>query len=337
MEVSLLKKIVSKFNSRSLAVIVFVVGFSALAHAGQKTEDLLNKGSKLSPAVKQAMQDLVNEKAIEKDSFWTEEAIEKLQVGTFNKEQLLELRANSELSKQEVKDVMVLENDNLSKEHDKGDQDSLSDFGPSAAQGHATRPAPFLGALWVDIYQESPVMIKYKKEDQANSLRSMSFEVVTRWVSEGGSIVPHFVRANLVSPGQHGHSSSVGEFDIDSRHRKYVSNKYGSRMDYAQFFIGGIALHQTPVENYGALGGLASHGCIRHHELDADAMWNLIGEVPLKNVNIAVHREGAAVKFADGTEGTQTSGGFAGKVNTWLNRSIGCTRHGKGGCTNKWE
>ncbi len=202
---------------------------------------------------------------------------------------------------------------------------------------HHKRPSsPKAGSLYMDVYQESPVLIDYK--GNGNIVTEMSFAVVYMFVEEGGDVVPRFLRAHLVSTGAEGHRTSVGEFDIDSRHRYYVSNTYGSRMDYAQFFIGGIAIHETPKENYSVLGGPASHGCVRQHVKDADAMWNLIGNAldEDETVNIKVFKFGVDVTLPDGSSATDTYG-WGGLVNEWLNNSIACTRRGETGrCTSGW-
>lgn len=190
-------------------------------------------------------------------------------------------------------------------------------------QGRRARSENPRNELWVDVYQESPVTLKYIRsgesyrriKDIPEQTVPMSFAVVT--LIENG--VKKFVRAHLVSPGAEGHRSSVGTFDIDRRHRYYTSNTYGSRMDFAQFFIGGIALHQTDTGAYSALGGPASHGCIRHHKLDANAMWNIIGEAIEKEytVNIKVNNFGAAIASYTPQDLLTKS----------LNRSIVCTRY----------
>lgn len=230
-----------------------------------------------------------------------------------------------------------LESNNSESQHEMTLEEILAEMPSLSQKARKQRPAVTpAGALYIDVYQESPVLIDYK--GNGNETVNMSFEVVTKYLRSGQKVVPHFVRAHLVSTGASGHRTSIGEFNIDRRHRYYVSQTYGSRMDYAQFFIGGIALHQTDEDNYAKLGGPASHGCVRHHEKDADAMWELNGEAIENNnlINIKVYPFGEEVVLADGSGGTELSG-FGAQLNDWLNNSIACTRRGENTCTTSWQ
>jgi len=283
--------------------------------SAMSTQEVL-KSPNLNPKTRIELTALLARQEIQSWEQWSLSASEELLQGALlSEQQLLDLRANSEMTPDEIANEL------------------------SISKARSARPSRTrLGSLYVDFYQESPVLIDYKGE--GNEVVAMSFGVVYKYVSgANGKVVPHFVRAQLVSPGAAGHRSSVGEFNIDRRHRYYVSQTYGSRMDYAQFFIGGIALHETPSENYRKLGMPASHGCIRHHVKDADAMWNLIGDAREDGdtVNIKVYPFGAPVVLADGALGTETAG-MGEKLNTWLNNSIDCARRGvSSACSLSWE
>lgn len=293
-----------------------VLFLSILNLAAAKTTQELLSSKELSSLVKIELTHLLKQKKIQIGDEWAAAAVEEMQQNFWiTDRQILLLRKRAELSPEEI----------------------LNDLPISKAR--SARPSRArLGSLYMDIYQESPVLIDYRGE--GNEIVEMSFAVVYKYVTnEAGQVVPHFVRAQLVSTGASGHRSAVGEFNIDRRHRYYVSNTYGSRMDYAQFFIGGIALHETPSENYAQLGMPASHGCIRHHVKDADAMWNLIGDAREEGhpVNIKVYPFGAAVVLADASLGIEAEG-MGEKLNTWLNKSIECTRRGvTHSCSKSWE
>jgi lipoprotein-anchoring transpeptidase ErfK/SrfK len=302
---------------RGLNYFILVLSFNLglMAHS-TSTKELLASPD-ISLKVKKTLIKLHQKNEISLTSQWAKSAIESLaKKESANEEEVLSIRTNSELSFEELQ----------------------NDFPNMSEKARKARPTNTPdGALYVDFYQESPVLIDY--EGAGNVVKEMSFGVVYKYLKDSnGKIVPRFVRAQLVSPGAEGHRTSIGEFSIDSRHRYYVSQTYGSRMDYAQFFIGGIALHQTPEENYPKLGMPASHGCVRHHEFDADAMWNLIGDaLEEKNlVNVKVYPFSEVVVLADGSHATERVG-FGEQVNDWLSENIRCTRRNvHGACTKDW-
>ncbi|MEZ4815120.1 MAG: L,D-transpeptidase [Bdellovibrionota bacterium] len=309
------------FNLISTKGFLLFLLFSFTAVAETTTQKLI-EDNEVNAKTKSSLSELIDQQQIQLDTLWADSAEQVLKNQTLSASEILELRGNSELTINEIEKALAIEFPN--------------ELGNIKAR-HARPSAPRNGALYQDIYQESPVLIDYTGE--GNKVVKMSFAVVYKYLrDEDGKVNPHFVRAQLVSPGAAGHRSSVGEFDIDRRHRYYVSQTYGSRMDYAQFFIGGIAIHQTLVESYPKLGMPASHGCIRHHEYDADAMWNLMGETLEDGdmVNIKVYPFGVDVVLADGSSGTEQEG-MGAELNEWLNRSIECTRRGvSSSCTKSW-
>jgi hypothetical protein len=81
-----------------------------------------------------------------------------------------------------------------------------------------------------------------------------------------------------------------GTFRIYNRVLDHKSTKWGgSRMEFAQFFDGGIAIHATTEEHYHELGRRASGGCVRMYRRDAKIMWKLVEEVSLDQTRIIVY------------------------------------------------
>lgn len=303
--------------------ITFLLSVFVLQSAvAMKSKDLL-KDPAIDAITKKSISSLIEKNQIQMESEWAVAAEETLKNSTsLSEAKVLSIRESSELTVSEVQNALRLEENVI--------------FDEKARRPRPARPRE--GALYQDVYQESPVLIDYRGE--GNVVQEMSFAVVYKYLrDDDGVIRPHFVRAQLVSPGTAGHRTSIGEFNIDRRHRYYTSQTYGGRMDYAQFFIGGIAIHQTLEENYRKLGMPASHGCVRHHELDADAMWNLMGEALEDgyDVNIKVYPFGVNVILADGSSGTERVG-FGEQLNDWLNKNIECTRRGvKESCSKNWN
>ncbi len=303
-------------------LFTFLLFFTLMPFVYAVSTGELSSSGQISKETQQALLQLLEENKLTTLSEWSGAAVTELQTShDFSKAELLELRERSELTLSELRKSRFVDDELLNEK--------------------ARKPRPEMaeeGALYADFYQESPVLIDYLGD--GNQIKEMSFGVVYKYLRDASNkVVPHFVRAQLVSTGAQGHRTSTGEFNIDRRHRYYVSQTYGSRMNYAQFFIGGIALHQTDVEAYPKLGMPASHGCVRHHEYDADAMWNLMGDTLAESdmVNIKVYPFAAPVVLADSSLGTENIG-FGEKLNAWLNSSIECTRREVSeSCTKSWE
>lgn len=84
-------------------------------------------------------------------------------------------------------------------------------------------------------------------------------------------------------------TTPVGEFRIYSRRIDHKSKKWGgAAMPFAQFFNGGIAVHGTVPMHYDKLGSRDSGGCIRLHLTNAKIVWNLVGEIGVKETKVIV-------------------------------------------------
>jgi len=78
-----------------------------------------------------------------------------------------------------------------------------------------------------------------------------------------------------VSTARKGYVTPRGSYGPQRMHKTYYSKKYyNSPMPYSIFFKGGYAVHGTNAVK--ALGGPASHGCIRLATHNAKALFNLV-------------------------------------------------------------
>lgn len=283
------------------------------------TQDLL-RSSFLRKEVKSVLSALVEKGLMTYETEWADSAVLVLRSRQFLTEiEAFQVRENSELTNAEL-----MKTGDFPKE--------------SRAQQLKRRRPPQTPnqALYVDVYQESPVLIDM--ENKGNAVRKTSFAVVYKYLQDDRGVVrPRFVRAHLVSPGIKDFETPLGEYTIERRYRYYVSNTYGVRMDYAQFFVEGVALHAALPISHWRLGKPASHGCVRQQEGDAAAMWTLIGNEVKNNhyVNVKVYKPGTRVQLPDGSLGV-TNQGVAGQLNDWLNHSAACARGDRAACRTGW-
>lgn len=81
-----------------------------------------------------------------------------------------------------------------------------------------------------------------------------------------------------------------GVFHITSRDIDHVSNTWqGASMPFAQFFIGGIALHATTHEHFEMIGQRDSGGCVRMLPKDAKYIWQLVDYAGVDNTLVIVY------------------------------------------------
>ena len=80
-----------------------------------------------------------------------------------------------------------------------------------------------------------------------------------------------------------------GAFVITRRSINHVSSTWqGASMPFAQFFIGGIAIHATTPDHFEMLGQRDSGGCVRMHPRDAKIIWELVGKIGTNETQIIV-------------------------------------------------
>ncbi|MFO0977355.1 MAG: L,D-transpeptidase [Planctomycetaceae bacterium] len=95
-----------------------------------------------------------------------------------------------------------------------------------------------------------------------------------------------FQQYNCVS-GDNENPTTPGSHKVYRKHKKYRSKKYNAQMDYAMFFHGGEAIHESHVVvvmSYGRVAlraiGLGdqdpfgSHGCVRLQSSAAEELFN---------------------------------------------------------------
>jgi len=80
-----------------------------------------------------------------------------------------------------------------------------------------------------------------------------------------------------VSTGRPGHSTpDFVNLPVLKMVPDYWSHKYNAPMPYSIFITDAIALHATTPDQYGNLGSVASHGCIRQTLTEAKALYNFV-------------------------------------------------------------
>lgn len=83
-------------------------------------------------------------------------------------------------------------------------------------------------------------------------------------------------------------ATPTGTFRIQRRVKDYVSGTWQAPMPFAQFLIGGIAIHATTASHYAALGSRDSGGCVRLRYENAQTIWNLVSQVGSQNVKVQI-------------------------------------------------
>lgn len=92
-----------------------------------------------------------------------------------------------------------------------------------------------------------------------------------------------------VSTARPGYHTPVGRFQPQRMHKRYFSKKYhNSPMPYSVFFHHGYAIHGTT--DLKRLGRPASHGCIRLHPANAQALYALVAQNGKQNTEIVISR-----------------------------------------------
>ncbi|MCO5141478.1 MAG: L,D-transpeptidase family protein [Oligoflexia bacterium] len=115
------------------------------------------------------------------------------------------------------------------------------------------------------------------------------------WIEEDGRITDKW----LVSTGSekvkcppngkcYRASTPNGEFTPYRMHERYVSKKFKVRMDYAIFFNGGIALHETYGDAIKLLGTKQSGGCVRQRGDHAQKIFRLVKYYGPQNTRVIV-------------------------------------------------
>ncbi len=90
-----------------------------------------------------------------------------------------------------------------------------------------------------------------------------------------------------VSTGKKGFRTPMGSFRPQRMAAVYFSKKYdNSPMPHSIFFLGGFAIHGT--EYLRALGGPASHGCVRLHPDNAALLYSLVQRYGAANTAIRI-------------------------------------------------
>ena len=90
-----------------------------------------------------------------------------------------------------------------------------------------------------------------------------------------------------VSTGAKGYKTPLGSYSVKRMHTMWRSRKYGNApMPHALFFTEGWAVHGTT--SVAALGRPASHGCVRLHPANANALFRLVSTYGRNQTRIVV-------------------------------------------------
>jgi hypothetical protein len=100
-----------------------------------------------------------------------------------------------------------------------------------------------------------------------------------------------------VSTGRAGYGTPTGTFHPERMERTWFSKEYyNSPMPHSIFFHGGFAIHGSYEIN--ALGGPASHGCIRLHPDNAATLYALVQQQGMEATTIVVSGQNPSVARA---------------------------------------
>lgn len=92
-----------------------------------------------------------------------------------------------------------------------------------------------------------------------------------------------------VSTGRKGYTTPTGDYRPIRMHTMWYSSKYeNSPMPHSIFFYGGYAIHGTGDIKH--LGQVASHGCVRLHPDNAEALYKLVKQVGMDKTRIKLIR-----------------------------------------------
>ncbi|MFG2531565.1 L,D-transpeptidase [Streptomyces sp. NPDC048516] len=90
------------------------------------------------------------------------------------------------------------------------------------------------------------------------------------WVQQDGRVILDPVAIRSGAPTM---ETRTGTYRIYLRHRRHISNLYGTSMPYAQFFDRGEALHGVHEDIF---SGAGSHGCVNLTMTDARRAWEVL-------------------------------------------------------------
>jgi lipoprotein-anchoring transpeptidase ErfK/SrfK len=91
------------------------------------------------------------------------------------------------------------------------------------------------------------------------------------WVQSGKKVTygPVSIRT-----GRRGYETRVGWHEVYERKRDQVSEIYGTKMPFSQFFDGGQALHA--ISSGSVYGPPGSYGCVNLAYGDAQSLWSVL-------------------------------------------------------------
>jgi len=146
------------------------------------------------------------------------------------------------------------------------------------------RFAAALVCLFAISSADAAVMVRVDKSRQRMTI-SVDGEMLHDWA---------------VSTGRSGYGTPNGNYQPKLLARRWFSRQYyNSPMPHSIFFHKGFAIHGS--HEIRRLGGPASHGCVRLHPQNAEALYALVREHGKENTEIVVTGDAPATRaYAEG-------------------------------------
>lgn len=136
----------------------------------------------------------------------------------------------------------------------------------------------------IDVYREYPIVLKINKAAKGRGAQQMQ-------VIENGNLIATWPvstgreqKEKAKSGRWYQTTTPTGTFSPYNLVRDHYSNTWKAHMEYAIFYIGGIAVHATTPDHYSELGQRASGGCVRIHKDNAKLLWSKVNSYPQKLV-----------------------------------------------------
>lgn len=142
-----------------------------------------------------------------------------------------------------------------------------ADFSPQMEPLTAAQIYDYYG---VNVYTEFPVVMVVSKGFQSATVYHYGNPVKSFLVSTGREGLERAKSGRVYFT-----TTPTGWYSPKRYIRNHWSSTWEANMEYAIFFIGGVAVHATTPSHYDELGRKASGGCVRLHNSNAAWFWDL--------------------------------------------------------------
>lgn len=211
--------------------------------------------------------------------------------------ELSDLASPEEIAQEIEEAPLGIHEDNLHPESDNSKSPPLAESAPDVQPEKVEKPE--LHADQDDTKEEEPTEIAPEPETKKPTLVIVVSKKKQRlWIYENGSSTATY--SWLVSTGSERTrcppkgkcyiaNTPNGEFTPTRAYRYYTSKKWKSKMDFAVFFNGGIALHATyGADHLSMLGRKDSGGCVRQSEANASKTFAVVKKHGLENTRVII-------------------------------------------------